>query len=123
MVVHLLLAALQGAPIARRMQEMAAGGDSDCMKMAQDVETCPTGLKCMFDQSVPDCELDYSAFDNVKTCEEYFVAVSELDSVVLECYQAIAQDMFADIDIGGMTADSTNPRRVPWDAPPWACAV
>ena len=94
---------IQGAPIARRMQEMAAGGDSDCMKMAQDVETCPTGLKCMFDQSVPDCELDYSAFDNVKTCQEYFVAVSELDSVVLECYQAIAQDMFADIDIGGMT--------------------
>ena len=50
---------IQGAPIARRMQEMAAGGDSDCMKMAQDVETCPNGLKCMYDQSVPDCKLDY----------------------------------------------------------------
>ena len=43
--------------------------------MAQDVETCPSGLKCMR-PVVRDCELDYSAFDNVKTCQEYFDAVS-----------------------------------------------
>ena len=47
MVVNLLLAALQGAPIARRMQ--VPESDSDCIKAAQDAAA-------QNEQLVPDCD-------------------------------------------------------------------
>ena len=63
MVVNLLLAALQGAPIARRMQEMS---EADCVIAAQnayspDCTPESTAMNCMNEQLAPKCQkmIDY----------------------------------------------------------------
>ena len=58
MVVHLLLAALQGAPIARRMQEMS---EAECVIAAQnayspDCTPESTAMNCMNEQLAPKCQ-------------------------------------------------------------------
>ena len=78
MVVHLLLAALQGAPIARRMQ--VPESDSDCVTAAQNAYspdcTESNAINCMNEQLAPDCAIDYSAFSTVQTCADYYDAQS-----------------------------------------------
>ena len=104
MVVNLLLAALQGAPIARRMQ--VPESDSDCVTAAQNFfdEDCTpesTAMNCMNEQLAPKCQkmidYDYSAFSTVQTCAEYYVALSANSQVLAECMQ----EMLGDIVSGG----------------------